>query len=110
MNDERAEFLAGARPQDVVLYFANDAVDDPEQLATHGESVEGGLVLTLEGSQGRSVFGTATGTDPMGPSIPTCWAGPVPTTRRARATPPAFCLPSPKSKRTTWRDCTRRGT
>jgi hypothetical protein len=66
MNDERAEFLAGARPQDVVLYFSNDAVDDPEQLAEHGESVEGGLVLTLEGSQGRSVFGTATGTDPMG--------------------------------------------
>jgi hypothetical protein len=65
MNDERAEFLAGARPQDVVLYFANEAVDDPEQLAEHGETVEGGLVLTLPGEQGRSVFQTATGTDPM---------------------------------------------
>ena len=65
MNDERAEFLAGARPQDVVLYFANESVDDPEQLAEHGETVEGGLVLTLPGEQGRSVFQTATGTDPM---------------------------------------------
>lgn len=65
MNAERAEFLAGERPEEVVIYLAQEAVDDPESLAAHGESVEDGLVLTLDGEQGRSVFQTATGTDPM---------------------------------------------
>jgi hypothetical protein len=65
MDTDRAEFLAGARPDDVVIYVAEEAVDDPESLADHGETVSGGVVLTLDGEQGRSVFATATGTDPM---------------------------------------------
>lgn len=65
MNDRRSAFLDGERPEDVAIYLSNDAVDDPAALAGYGESVEGGLVLVLDGEQGRSVFETATGTGAM---------------------------------------------
>ncbi|USZ69492.1 DUF5807 family protein [Halorussus salilacus] len=64
---KRDEFLAGERPEDVALYLADSFVDgDGEGLAKHGEAVENGTVLVVEGEQGRSVFNTATGMDAMG--------------------------------------------
>jgi len=64
---KRDEFLAGERPEDVALYLADSFVDgDGDGLAKHGERVDGGAVLVVEGEQGRSVFQTATGMDAMG--------------------------------------------
>lgn len=59
------EFLAGERPEDVAIYVADSVVDDPGALADHGERRGDGLVLVLDGEQGRSVFQTATGVDPL---------------------------------------------
>ncbi|PSP54908.1 hypothetical protein BRC82_07860 [Halobacteriales archaeon QS_1_67_19] len=65
--DKREQFLAGERPDDVALYLADSFVDgDGGGLADHGEQVEDGVVLVVEGDQGRSVFKTATGMDAMG--------------------------------------------
>jgi len=64
---KRDEFLAGERPEDVALYLADSFVDgEGDGLASHGESVDDGTVLVVEGEQGRSVFKTATGMDAMG--------------------------------------------
>lgn len=63
--DKREQFLVGERPEDVALYLADSFVDG-DGLARHGERVDGGVVLVVEGEQGRSVFKTATGMDAMG--------------------------------------------
>jgi len=64
---KREEFLSGERPEDVALYLSQSFVEgDGDGLAKHGESVENGVVLVVEGDQGRSVFKTATGMDAMG--------------------------------------------
>ena len=65
MNEQRSAFLAGERPEDVAIYLSDDAVDDPERLRSHGEAVDGGVVLVLDGERGRTVFQRATGVDPM---------------------------------------------
>ena len=62
----REEFLAGERPDDVLIFLSDEAVSDPGSLADHGETVEGGVVLVLPGEQARSAFQAATGIDPMG--------------------------------------------
>ena len=62
---KRDEFLAGERLDDVLLYLGADALSGSEKIAKHGEEVEGGYVLVLDGKQGRSVFSTATGMDAM---------------------------------------------
>ena len=62
----REEFLAGDRPEDVFMYFTETAVDDVDTLAAHGERVDGGVVLVVDGDSGRSAFQSATGVDPMG--------------------------------------------
>ena len=64
MSDREA-FLAGERPEDVLMYFASEAVSGIDALADAGEPVEGGAVLVVEGEQGRSAFQSATGLDPM---------------------------------------------
>ena len=61
----RAAFLAGQRPDDVQIYLQEDVLSNPEALATHGESVEDGIVLLLDGDEARSIFQEATGIDPM---------------------------------------------
>jgi hypothetical protein len=61
----REAFLAGERPEDVLVYLADRAVSGIEALADHGQRVEGGVVLVLDGERGRRVTERATGTDPM---------------------------------------------
>lgn len=62
---KRDEFLAGDRLDDVLLYLGKEALSGSEELAKHGEDVDDGVVLVLDGEQGRSVFATATGMDAM---------------------------------------------
>ncbi|MFB6087865.1 MAG: DUF5807 family protein [Haloarculaceae archaeon] len=62
---DREEFLAGDRPEDVFMYFADEAVDGIDALADYGDRVEEGVVLVVEGDSGRSAFQKATGQDPM---------------------------------------------
>lgn len=63
--EKREQFLAGERPEDVALFLADSFVEG-DGLAKHGKKVENGVVLVVEGDQGRSVFKTATGMDAMG--------------------------------------------
>ncbi len=65
MHDTVAAFRAGERPEDVVIYLADTAVDDPDQLASYGHRVEDGILLVLSGETGRQVFQTATGQPAM---------------------------------------------
>jgi hypothetical protein len=62
---DRAAFLAGQRPDDVQIYLHEDVLSNPEALAEHGESVEDGIVLLLDGDEARTIFQQATGIDPM---------------------------------------------
>lgn len=67
MDERRRAYLAGDRPEDVLMYLADDAVDDPERLREGGgERVEGGTVVVVDGDRGRRAFAAAAGTDPMG--------------------------------------------
>jgi len=66
MTDALDAFLAGERPDDVAIYLADEAVDDPGKLAEYGHRIDGGLLLVLDGETGRSVFQRATGVAPMG--------------------------------------------
>ena len=63
----REEFLAGERPEDVLMYFAADAVSGVDSLADTGtgEHVDGGAVIVVDGEQGRTAFQSVTGHDPM---------------------------------------------
>ena len=62
---KRSEFLAGDRPDDVLFFLHEDAVDDVGALEEYAESVADGLILVLPGENGRSAFQKATGIDPM---------------------------------------------
>lgn len=62
---DREEFLAGERPEDVLMYFSDEAVSGIEALAERGERVDGGVVLVVDGEKGRSAFQSAVGVDPM---------------------------------------------
>jgi hypothetical protein len=66
MSTQRAEFLAGERPSDVHIFLHESAVSDIEALAEHGERLDDGLVLVMDGERARGVFQRATGIDPMG--------------------------------------------
>ena len=66
MTDARAEFLAGQRPEDVAIYLADAAVDDPSTLDSYGERVDDGTLIVVDGEKGRSAFQAATGMDAMG--------------------------------------------
>ncbi|WP_436934227.1 DUF5807 family protein [Halovenus marina] len=65
MTTDREAFLAGDRPDDVHIYLHEDAVSNVDALESHGERVEAGIVLVLDGDQARSIFQRATGIDPM---------------------------------------------
>ncbi len=64
---DRQEFLAGERPEDVLMYFAETAVSDVGSLAdtANGDRVDGGAVIVVDGEQGRSAFQNVTSHDPM---------------------------------------------
>jgi len=62
---KRAEFLAGDRVEDVAFFLHEDAVGNLEALADYAEEVDDGVVLVLDGDQGRSAFQSATDLDPM---------------------------------------------
>jgi hypothetical protein len=66
MDVERArdEFLDGERPDEVVLYLADESTD-AETLAAHGLRTDDGVLLVLPGEQGREAFAAGTGTDAM---------------------------------------------
>jgi len=63
---KRTEFLAGERVEDVAFFLHEDTVGNADALADHGEQVENGMVLVIDGDSGRSAFQSATGIDPMG--------------------------------------------
>jgi hypothetical protein len=64
---DREEFLAGERPEDVLMYFAEDAVSGIDAFADTktGERVETGVVIVVDGEEGRGAFQSVTGHDPM---------------------------------------------
>jgi len=64
-DSDRAAFLAGDRPEDVLIYLDEAAVSNPDALEAHGDRVDGGIVLVLPGDKARSVFQQAAGIDPM---------------------------------------------
>jgi hypothetical protein len=64
-GDDRAAFLAGERPDDVLIYLADGAIEEPDALASHGERAGDGVVLVLPGERAREVFQRAAGIDPM---------------------------------------------
>ncbi|MFB6164131.1 MAG: DUF5807 family protein [Haloarculaceae archaeon] len=65
MDEKREQFLAGERPDDVLIFFSEAAVEGMERLASVGEAVDDGVVLVLDGEEGRAAFQRATGVDPM---------------------------------------------
>lgn len=65
MTSDRDEFLAGERPRDVHIFLHEDSVSDVGALESHGERVEDGIVLVMDGETARGVFQSATGIDPM---------------------------------------------
>jgi hypothetical protein len=65
MHDDRTAFLAGERHDDVLLYLNEADVDGLDRLAEVGERVESGVVLVIDGTEGRNAFQRATGVDPM---------------------------------------------
>jgi len=60
-----SEFLDGERLEDVVLYLAEDQLDEADKLAAAGEQRENGVVLVVDGEQGRRMFSAGTGMDAM---------------------------------------------
>jgi len=64
-DGDRAAFLTGDRPEEVLVYLDGDAVSSPGALDAHAERVDGGFALVLPGEEGRGIFRRATGIDPM---------------------------------------------
>jgi hypothetical protein len=58
-------FLAGERPEDVLIYLHEEGVGSIGALADIGVRVDDGVVLVLSGEQGRAAFERATGLDAM---------------------------------------------
>jgi len=65
MTSDREQFLAGERPTDVHIYLHETSVSDIDALEAHGQRVEDGIILVMDGEKARGVFQQATGIDPM---------------------------------------------
>jgi len=65
VNTDREGFLAGERPDDVHVYLHERRVSNLAALDPHGERVDDGVVLVLDGEKARDIFQQATGIDPM---------------------------------------------
>lgn len=59
------EFLAGERPEEILIFLAEDVVGNPDALGGVAEDVGNGVVLVLPGDQGQTTFERTTGIDPM---------------------------------------------
>lgn len=59
------EFLAGERLDDVAIFVSDEHLDSSGQIASHGETVEKGVVLVVPGETGREAFASGTGKDAM---------------------------------------------
>ncbi|SER19677.1 DUF5807 family protein [Natrinema salaciae] len=64
MSDQREEFLAGERLEDVALFLADSYVSD-DRLEQFGERVDDGTLIVVDGERGRGAFQAATGTGAM---------------------------------------------
>ena len=60
-----AAFLAGDRPDDVVLYLSDVFLDDDSRLRDVGTETDDGVRLVLDGETGRDAFAAGTGMDAM---------------------------------------------
>lgn len=60
MSAARRAFLAGDRPNDILIYLREDGVADPDRLADLGERTAEGVALVLPGPKGREAFESAT--------------------------------------------------
>lgn len=61
----RRAFLAGDRPDDVLVYLHEGGVGNPQALAEAAKPVDDGFVLVAPGDEGRAAFQRATGLDPF---------------------------------------------
>ncbi|WP_255198557.1 DUF5807 family protein [Halorarius litoreus] len=59
------EFLAGERPDDILIFLSDETIGNPDALGNVAESLDDGVVLVLPGDRGRSTFADTTGIDPM---------------------------------------------
>lgn len=62
---DRDAFLAGDRPDDVLIYLSEAVVGTPAALESVGEPVEDGVVLVVPGAEGRQALERAVDVDPM---------------------------------------------
>ena len=62
---DRDAFLAGDRPDDVLIYLSDAVVGNREALESVGEPVEDGVVLVVAGAEGRQALERAVDVDPM---------------------------------------------
>ncbi|MGM0606030.1 MAG: DUF5807 family protein [Halobacteriota archaeon] len=60
-----AAYLAGDRLDDVAIFVSEAFMDENMVLANYGEDVDGGVVLIVDGEEGRAAFSQGTGIDPM---------------------------------------------
>ena len=66
MTSAREQFLAGDSHEDVAFFLSESFVSNPDALLDHGEPVDGGILLVVDGESGRNAFQSATGVDLMG--------------------------------------------
>ncbi|THE65295.1 hypothetical protein D8Y22_08870 [Salinadaptatus halalkaliphilus] len=64
MSERREEFLAGERPDDVAMFLPDSSVSS-DRLEQVGERIGDGILLVVDGEQGRSAFQSVTGVDAM---------------------------------------------
>ena len=63
--DNREQFLAGERLDDVAIYIDEGQLGDDHKLGGAGKEVDTGIVLVVPGEAGRNAFAQATGIGAM---------------------------------------------
>jgi len=64
-GDRYGAFLAGDRPDDILVYLHEEGIGSIDELLEIGTRVEDGVVLVLPGDEGKAAFESATGLDAM---------------------------------------------
>jgi len=62
---DRDAFLAGDRPDDVLIYLSDAVVGNRAALESVGDPVSDGVVLVVPGTEGRQALERAVDVDPM---------------------------------------------